>query len=131
MNPLLLRKSSPEALYVDFSRTATSSVKDIKNLTTLLEDSRSQAIFDRAKEVRAKNPEWKITGWMVTEQQDWLDVRKEASPQDSAEEKVEDITLSNGLKEDDYRAALKKFGESHTGLETSLLTEGSNVMEVI
>ena len=130
VNPLILRQSSPEALYLDFSRTAMSSVEDITKFTNLLEDSRSQAIFNRAKKVRAENSEGTFTGWMVTEHQDWLDVRKEASPQDSAEEKYEDATQINGLNEEDYVAALRKLGESHTGLETSFLNKGSNIMEV-
>lgn len=130
VNPLLAPQESPEALYSAFSRTAKTSVTDIKNFSNLLGDARSLAIFDRAKEVRAEGPEGKPPVWMVTEHQDWLDVRREASSQDSAEEKEEDVICINGSKEEHYGLALKRFEESHAGLETSFLNEGSNVMEV-
>lgn len=86
--------------------------------------------MDRAKESRAESSEG-ITGWKVTEHKDWLDVKKEASPKDSADKLEEDNSQVNGSKEEDLRAALKKLEGNHAGIETSLVTDGSNIMEVI
>lgn len=86
--------------------------------------------MERAKESRAESSEG-ITGWKVTEHKDWLDVRREASPKDSADGLDDGNSQVNGSSEEDLRAALKKFEGNHAGIETSLATDGSNVMEVI
>lgn len=95
-----------------------------------MEDSRNRGILDRAKESRAESSEG-ITGWKVTEHKDWLDVQREASPKGSADELEEDSSHVNVSKEEDLRAALKKFEGNHAGIETSLVTDGANTMEVI
>lgn len=96
-----------------------------------MEDHRNRGILDRAKESRAESSEG-ITGWKVTEHKDWLDVQKEASPKDSADKLKEDSSQVDGSKEEDLRAALKKLEGNHAGIiETSLVTDGSNIMEVI
>ena len=95
-----------------------------------MEDHRNRGILDRAKESRAESSEG-ITGWKVTEHKNWLDVPKEASPKESADKSEEDNSQVNGSKEEDLRAALKKLEGNSAGIETSLATDGSNVMEVI
>lgn len=95
-----------------------------------MEDSRNQGILARAKESREESSEG-ITGWKVTEHKDWLDVQREASPKDSADGFQDGKSHVNGSKEEDLRAALKKLEGYHAGIETSLATDGSNIMEVI
>lgn len=130
IDPLLLHKSSPEALYANFSRAAVGAFKDIKDFSKLIEDSRNRDILNRAKESRAESSKG-ITGWRVTEHNDWLDVQREASPEDSADESEEGSSYVNGSNEEDLRAALKKIEGYHAGIETSLVPDGSNTMEVI
>ncbi|MCJ1265590.1 hypothetical protein MMC22_005470 [Lobaria immixta] len=130
LDPLLIHQSSPEVLYASFSQAAVGAFKDVKDFSKLIEDSRSRTILERAKESRAESSEG-ITGWKVTEHKDWLDVRREASPKDSADGLDDGNSQVNGSSEEDLRAALKKFEGNHAGIETSLATDGSNVMEAI
>lgn len=114
---------------MNFSRAAVGAFKDIKDFSKLMEDSRNRDILNRAKESRAESSKG-ITGWKVTEHKDWLDVQREVS-EDSADELEKDNSYVNGSNEEDLRAALKKMEGYRAGIETSLVPDGSNTMEVI
>ena len=130
-----MQQSSPEALYKNFSETATNSAKDIKAFTALMEDSRSKSILNRAKESRRENVEG-LNGWVVTDHHDWLAVKEISSPDTAEEEGKEDedkeyITSQlNGSEEQDYESLLRKLEGKHPGIEASISKEGSNIMEV-
>ena len=130
IDPLLTDQSSPEALYADFLQAAVSAFKDVKDFSKLINDVRSQVVLDRAKASRAESSEG-IVRWKVTEHKDWLDVHRESSPKDSSGDLEEETSHVNGSKEEDLRAALKKLEGYQAGIETSLVTDGSNIMEVI
>lgn len=76
IDPLLVKQSSPESLYSQFSQVATNAVKDVQDFTELIEGDRSQEILKKAKSSRAEKPDG-IRGWMVTEHPDWLEVKTE------------------------------------------------------
>ena len=76
IHPLIIRQSSPENLYSQFSQVATNSVQELQNFTKLIEGDRSQEVLKKARSSRAENPDG-IRGWKVTEHPDWLEVKTE------------------------------------------------------
>ncbi|MCJ1467629.1 hypothetical protein MMC07_006254 [Pseudocyphellaria aurata] len=129
LDPLLGKKSSPEALYGNFSRAATGAFKDIEEFSGIIDDPRNRSILERARISRAENSEG-ITGWKVTEHKNWLDMPMKLSPKDSADGLDEGKNRVNVSDELDLRAAMKKLEGRFAGIEVSFMPDDSNSMEI-
>lgn len=130
MGPLREQHPSPEQFYSNFAKATTRAHEDMIAFQNLMQDPRNQAILDQAKKSRRENPDG-ITVWRVTDHPNWLDVREEASLKHSPNEPEEGNDDRNAVKEEDYRAALKKFEENHPTLKASIQDEGSNIIQVL
>lgn len=95
----------------------------------LMKDPRNKAILAQAQKSRGQSSDG-ITVWRVTDHPDWLEVEKEASLKDSPIEMEEGNKDENAAKEEDYRAALRKFEANHPTLKASIHDDGSNIIEV-
>lgn len=73
---MLTTRSSPVNLYSQFVNVAAKIAKDIQDFKNLIEGDRSQEVLKKAKRSRAEHPEG-ISGWMVNEHPDWLEVKSE------------------------------------------------------
>ncbi|MCJ1343320.1 hypothetical protein MMC31_001513 [Peltigera leucophlebia] len=129
MGPLREQHPSPEQFYSNFAKATTRAHEDMIAFQNLMQDPRNQAILDQAKKSRRENPDG-ITVWRVTDHPNWLDVREEASLKHSPNEPEEGNDDRNAVKEEDYRAALKKFEENHPTLKASIQDEGSNIIQI-
>lgn len=94
-----------------------------------MKDPRSKAILDQAQKSRGKSSDG-ITVWRVTDYPNWLDVEKEASLKHSPNQMEEEKNDANAVKEEDCRAALKKFEANHPTVKASIQYDGSNIIEV-
>lgn len=94
----------------------------------LMKDPRSEAILAQAQKSRGESSDG-ITVWRVTDHPDWLEMEKE-SLKHSPIEMEEGNKDENAVKEEDYRAALKKFEANHPTVKASIHDDGSNIIEV-
>lgn len=124
MDSVLIDPSSPDQLHSNFSQAANGAAQAIRHFTQLVEDSRTKEVMEKAKDSRTKNGEG-ITGWKVTEHEDWLDVRQKDGNDNV--DKEEEATPETGAETgdvpsvEDVSAALDKFRSDHSGgVETSL-----------
>lgn len=121
---------SPEQFYSNFEQTATRAHVDMVAFQSLMEDPRSKEILDQAQKSRGESSDG-ITVWRVTDHPDWLEVEKEASLKHSPKNEIEEESKDeNAVKEEDYRAALKKFEANHPTVKASIQDDGSNIIEV-
>lgn len=95
----------------------------------LMKDPRSKAILDQAQKSRGESSDG-ITVWRVTDHPDWLELEKRASLKHSPVEMEEGNKDENAVKEEDYRAALKKFEANHPTVKASIHDDGSNIIQV-
>lgn len=129
MRPLAFQQPTPETLHVDFLHTATEACKDLKDFVKLFESEKTQKLFDEAKASRVENPDG-ITGWMVTQHEDWLDVQKEKSSQDCILSGKKNSSLGNEFNEEITREILDKFKKDHNGIEASFADESFRRIKV-
>ncbi len=128
MDSVLVDPPSPDQLHSNFSQAANGAAQAIKNFTQLVEDSRTREVIEKAKESRTKNGEG-ITGWKVTEHEDWLDVNQGDGNDDVDDEEEGTAEAGDGPSAKDLNAALDKFRSAHAGVEASL-NEESRTMTV-
>ncbi len=76
VHPMLIKQSSPESLYSQFSQVATDTTNDIQEFVKLIEGDRSQEILNKARSSRVENAQG-IRGWMATDRPDWLELQNE------------------------------------------------------
>ena len=128
MDSVLVDPPSPDQLHSNFSQAANGAAQAVKHFTQLVEDSRTREVIEKAKESRAKNGEG-ITGWKVTEHDDWLDVKQGDGNDDIDDEEEGTAVAGDGPSAKDLNAALDKFRSAHAGVEASL-NEESRTMTV-
>ena len=126
MHSVLLDPPSPDQLHSNFSQAANDAAQAIKQFTQLMEDSRTKEVMEKAEESRAENSEG-ITGWQVTEHEDWLDVKQEGGNNDVEKEEGSIADASGGSSMNDVNAVLDKFRSAHTGVEVSLDEDSKTV----
>ena len=121
MDPTLAQQPSPDDFYTNFLGSAKRTAEDIKSFAKLLGDTHSKEILKRSKESRASNPE-NIKAWMVTDHEDWLEVKAEDSEDNTiTEEEAEEIPNNTlDTKVETIRAVVDSYRENHPGIETSL-----------
>lgn len=119
---MLLEQTWPDHLYHRFSQAALLGGKDIKDFTSLLRDARSQQVFDRARDSKAKSIDG-IEGWKVTEHEDWLNARDDkdnnGSPALDSFNDTDVVAATEG-KVGDVGVALQQLKEAHPDVEMSL-----------
>ena len=129
MDSVLVDPLAPEQLHLHFAQAARAAASDIKNFSQTMEDPRNTVVLEKAKESRAKNTD-DITNWLVTEHQDWLDVKDENLDDVVAEEIREGETSSStGMKSEDIVPVLERFKNTHPDIEASM-EEGSTTIKV-
>ena len=128
MDSVLVDPASPDQLHSSFSQAANGAAQAIKHFTQLLEDSRTKEVMERAKESRMDNGE-DITGWKVTEHEDWLDVKQEGCSDDDDKEEEGTAEAGDGSSVEDVNTALDEFRSGHVGIETAL-DEDSRIVTV-
>lgn len=126
MDSVLVDPPSPDQLHSNFSQAANGAATAVRQFTHLVEDSMSKEVMEKAKESRAKNGEG-ITGWKVTEHEDWLDVRQEDGNDDIDKEEEGAAEACNGHSVEDVTAALDKLRSAHAGIEASLCEDSRMV----
>lgn len=114
---------------MEFSQAATETVKDLKDFTRILESERTRELLGSAKESRTGNPE-SIAGWMATEHEDWLDLRREDSLSVSVSEETETLPIEIEYNEEIARKILSNFQNSHIGIEASFINENFRSIKV-
>lgn len=119
MDSVLLDPPSPDQLHSNFSQAANGAAQAVKHFTQLVENSKTKEVMENAKESRAKNGEG-ITGWKVTEHEDWLEINQEHGNDDSDKEEEGVAEAGGGINVEGMNAALDKFRSAHAGIEASL-----------
>lgn len=69
--PLSIKQPSPEALFHDFSVSASTANKEVQEFRRLMVDEESKKVMEQARKSRSENPQG-IRPWLVTEHPDWL-----------------------------------------------------------
>lgn len=129
MRPLAFQQPTPETLHTDLLKIAIEACKDLKDFARLFESEKTQKLFDEAKASRVENPDG-ITGWIVTQHEDWLDVQKEKSSQDCIAAGMKNSSLGNEFNEEITREILDKFQKDHSGIGTSFMDESFRRIKV-
>ncbi len=114
----------PEQLHSHFIQAAAGAAGEIKSFAQTMEDTRSKDAMEKAKDSKAKNGE-DITGWLVADHEDWLDMKLDgASEDDYIEVEASDaMVFTTDSTSESTEAVLEKFKESHPGIE--VLLEGT------
>lgn len=81
VDPMILRQSSPEDLYLKFSKVALNTTKDLQSFADLMKQDQSQTILSHAERRKAENPD-EIRNCMINDHEYWLDVPKDGLSQD-------------------------------------------------
>ena len=118
MDSVLVDPSAPDHLHSNFSRAANGAAQAIQNFTQLVEDSKTKKVMEKAKESMEKNGEG-ITGWKVTEHEDWLDIKVDGNDDVDEEEGIT-AEVGDGSSIESTNLALDRFRSVHTGIEASL-----------
>ena len=118
MDSVLVDPSAPEHLHSNFSQAANGAAQAIQHFTQLVEDSRTKKVMEKAKESMEKNGEG-ITGWKVTEHEDWLDIKADGDDNVDEEEGVT-AEVGDGSSMESTNVALDRFRSVHAGIEASL-----------
>ena len=126
MDSVLVDPPSPDQLHSNFSQAANGAAQAIKHFTLLVEDSRIKEVMEKAKESRAKDGE-NITGWKVTEHENWLDVKHEDGNDDFDKEEEGAAEAGVVFRVEDVNTALDKLRSTHTGIEASLNEDSRTV----
>lgn len=126
MDSVLVDPTSPDQLHSNFSRAANGAAQDIKHFTQLMDDSKTKEVMEKAKQSWMNNGEG-ITGWKVTEHEDWLNVRQEEGSDEADKEEEAAAEASDEGSVKDVNAALDKFRSGHLGVEASLDEESRTI----
>ena len=126
MESVLLESSSPDQLHSNFSRAANGAAQAIKHFTQMVEDSKTRDVMEKAKQSRMENGEG-ITGWQVTEHEDWLDVKQQDENDDKDKEENVTADVGDGASTKDVNAALDRLRVAHAGVEASLAEDSRMV----
>ena len=129
MVSVLVDPPSPDQLHSNFSQAANSAAQAVQRFTHVVEDSRIREVMEKAKESRTKNGEG-ITGWKVTDHEDWLDVKHEDGNEDADKEGETIAEAGDSPSMEDVNGALDKFRSAHVGVE-ALLDDDSRTVTVI
>ena len=119
MDSVLIDSTSPDQLHSSFSQAANGAAQAIKHFTQLVDDSKTKEVMEKARQSRMNNGEG-ITGWKVTEHQDWLNVRQEEGSDEADKEAEATAEAGDEISVKDVNAALDDFRSGHLGVETSL-----------
>lgn len=122
MHSFLVDPSSPDQLHSKFSQAANGAAQSIKQFTQLVEDASTKEVMDKAKESRMKDGEG-ITGWKVTEHEDWLNPKQEDDSNKSDGDEIDEegiVETGDGPNAEDMSSLLEKFRSAHAGVEASL-----------
>ncbi|CAF9925960.1 MAG: hypothetical protein ALECFALPRED_003261 [Alectoria fallacina] len=119
MDSVLVDPASPDQLHSHFSQAANGAAQAIKNFTLLVEDSRTKEVMDKAKESRARAGEG-ITGWKVTEHEDWLNFKQEDGNDDVDKDEEGTAEAGDGPSAENVNTTLDKLRSAHVGIEVSL-----------
>ena len=119
MDSVLVDPASPDQLHSNFSQAANGAAQAIKNFTLMVEDSRTKEVMDKAKESRAKTVE-SITGWKVTEHEDWLNLKQADGNDDVDKDEEGTAEAGDGPSAENVNTMLDKLRSSHAGIEVSL-----------
>lgn len=121
MDAVLVEPLAPEQLQIRFAQAAKDAAAEMKSFALVMKDQRSKDVMEKAKKSRAKDGE-NIRNWLVTEHEDWLDVKQDGASEDAeldgndSDTKMLTAETANG----DIRNLLEKFRESHPSIEASL-----------
>ena len=126
MHSVLLDPPSPDQLHSNFSQAANGAAQAIKNFSQLVEDSRTKAVMENAKERRKQNGEG-IIGWQVADHENWLDVKQEEGNHGVDTEERGTPEAGDGVSVSNVNAVLDKFRSSHVGVDISLDEESGTV----
>ena len=120
MESMVAHPDMPEQLQMGFSETARNAAIDLKSFARIMEDPRSRQILGKVKESKANNSQ-DITNWLVTEHEDWLEVKKEALDEENDYESrdLEVAASPTKVEGEDMRFSLERFRESHPSIEAS------------
>ena len=118
MDSVLVDPSAPDHLHSNFSQAANGAAQAIQNFTQLVEDSKIKKVMEKAKESMEKNGEG-ITGWKVTEHEDWLDIKADGNDDVDEDEEIT-AEIGAGSSMESTNMALDRFRSIHAGIEASL-----------
>ena len=127
MDSVLVDSSAPDHLHSNFSQAANGAAQAIQIFTQLVEDSKTKKVMEKAKESMEKNGEG-ITGWKVTEHEDWLDIKVDGNDDVDEDEQVT-VEVGDGSSMESTNMALDRFRSVHAGIDASL-DEESRTMTV-
>lgn len=82
----------------------------------MMGDEQAKQLFDQVRQSRESNEEG-ITGWMVTEHEDWLDVNKAVKRDRSGEKREE--TVQRDVVQDPSKI-VEDFKAAHPDVEVTL-----------
>ena len=125
MDSVLVDPSAPDHLHSNFSRAANGAAQAIQNFTQLVEDSKTKKVMEKAKESMEKDGEG-ITGWKVTEHEDWLDIKVDGNDDVDEDEEIT-AEVGDGSSMESTNMALDRFRSVHAGIEASLDEESRTV----
>ena len=128
MDSVLVQPLSPGQMHSKFSQATNAAAQAIKHFTQLVEDDKTKEVMEKARQSRMENGEG-ITGWQVTEHEDWLDAKKVDGTEDMDHEDRDLAETEDSSSMNDVNAALDKFRSTHMGVEVSL-DEDSRTMTV-
>ena len=120
VDPMLVQQPSPEELYVSFSKAVNMTTSDVKGFSSLIDEDRNREILEKAKEGRAQT-EAGISGWKVTDHEDWLDIPPGIPIGEGAadEDSVDKYKATNGVTLEDLGSIFERFLQRHPGTEGS------------
>ncbi|KAL9639122.1 MAG: hypothetical protein Q9164_001126 [Protoblastenia rupestris] len=110
--------SSPEHVYQNFSHAAHKAGKNIKDFTTLMKETRSKEVFEKASENKSRDGEG-IGVWQVAEHADWLEVVREKASEDTGVVNADTEERGAGASIDTMKAAMEGFRERNPGIEVN------------
>ena len=116
---------SPTAFYQAVAHSATAAVKNVQNFQTIMRESKSKEILQRAKDSQAQNAEG-IQTWMVTEHADWLETRAE---DDVKELRIREKSVGEDqMRVEEIRTAVEKLNARQGGVLARI--EGEKTIQV-
>lgn len=118
-----IEHASPEILYQAFAQTATNAVSDVQRFTKTMHDPGKQEVLKKAQESRATNNKG-ITGWLVTQHEDWLQGAPEDGIQSVKLDEEDEVDVKNSeTRAEDIPQLLEHFREANPAIEVSVNEE--------
>ena len=112
---------SPEDVYAEFAKAATTAVTNTKDFVALMKSRSSQDVLLEARKSRLEDPD-NITDWLAEQHEDWFDkpLMSEVQKDPGYDLDQSETTRTNTSLED----AVQSFQNSHPDAKIIALAEG-------